>query len=109
MDILEAIERVSKSIEALSNEVRDLKSLASGASPSGPYSLHAECAPDDQVKIVLSYLAMNPGMEKDEMLNTLLTCAMNVVRAEGRDCVFMTTRKTCLSSAPRWGLPPTRL
>ncbi|MGC9965006.1 MAG: GAF domain-containing protein [Syntrophobacteraceae bacterium] len=96
MDILEAIERVSKSIEALSNEVRDLKSLASGASPSGPYSLHAECAPDDQVKIVLSYLAMNPGMEKDEMLNTLLTCAMNVVRAEGAGLCLYDDKKDVL-------------
>ena len=97
MDILEAIERVSKAIEALSNEVRELKSMASGAFPSGPYSLRAECRePDDQVKIVLSYLAMSPGMEKDELLNTLLTCAMNVVRAEGAGLCLYEDKKDVL-------------
>ena len=36
-----------------------------------------------QARIVASYLALAPGMEEDELLNTLLTCAMAVVRAEG--------------------------
>ena len=41
MDIIEGIERVSKAIEALSNEVNELKHLASEAFPSGPYSVQA--------------------------------------------------------------------
>jgi transcriptional regulator with GAF, ATPase, and Fis domain len=84
MDILEGIERVSKAIEALSEEVRELKSLALQASPAGPYAGGAKTGEiDDQLKIVSGYLAMSPGIAQDELLNTLLTCAMNVVRAEG--------------------------
>ena len=36
MDILQGIERVSRAIEALSNEVEELKLLASEALPSEP-------------------------------------------------------------------------
>ena len=76
MDILQGIERVSRAIEALSNEVEELKLLASEAFPSGSYPALAGCPePDDQLKIVLGYLALSPGMEQDELLNTLLTCA----------------------------------
>ena len=97
MDILGAIERISKSIETLSNEVKELKVIAAGASPPGPYSSRAESGgADDQVKIVLSYLAMNPGMERDEMINTLLTCAMNVVRAEGAALCLYEDKKDVL-------------
>jgi transcriptional regulator with GAF, ATPase, and Fis domain len=97
MDILEAIGRISKSIEALSNEVRELKSVASSASPAGPYPVHSERAEaEDQVKIVLSYLAMSPGIDKDEMLNTLLTCAMNVVNAEGAGLCLYEEKKDML-------------
>jgi hypothetical protein len=84
MDILERIGRIGKAIDALSDEVKELKSLASQASPSNSYSEPTETGElDDQLKIVSAYLAMSPGMAQDELLNTLLTCAMQVVRAEG--------------------------
>jgi hypothetical protein len=97
MDILRGIERVSKAIEALSNEVKQLKVLASEASPSSPDSVQAGgCETDDQLKIIVSYLALSPGMEEDELLNTLLTCAMTVVRAEGVGLTLYNDKKNVL-------------
>ncbi|MGA2401549.1 MAG: GAF domain-containing protein [Syntrophobacteraceae bacterium] len=97
MDILQGIERVSKAIEALSNEVKELKFLASEAFPSGPYSVRAVSRePDDRLKIVVGYLALSPGMEQDELLNTLLTCAQQVVRAEGAGLTLYDDKKDVL-------------
>ena len=97
MDILEGIERVSRAIEALSNEVEELKLLASEALPSGSYAGLAGCPePDDQLKIVAGYLALSPGMEQDELLNTLLTCAQQVVRAEGAGLTLYDDKKDVL-------------
>lgn len=97
MDILRGIERVSKAIEALSNEVKQLKVLASEASPSSPDSVQAGGGEtDDQLKIIVSYLALSPGMEEDELLNTLLTCAMTVVRAEGVGLTLYNDEKNVL-------------
>jgi GAF domain-containing protein len=80
MDILEAIEGVSKAVEAVSDQVMELKLLAAEAPPPGS-SVDAES--EDQLKIVVGYLALAPGIEQDELLNTLLSCAQQVVRAEG--------------------------
>lgn len=97
MDILERIERVSRAIETLSNEVRELKALASEALTSSPYSSGSERREhDDQVKILLSYLAMSPGMDKDELINTLLVCAMDVVGAEGAGLCLYDDKKDVL-------------
>lgn len=97
MDILQGIERVSRAIEVLSNEVKELKLLASGALPSGPYPPPAGSPErDDQLKIVVGYLALSPGMEQDELLNTLLTCAQQVVRAEGAGLTLYDDKKDVL-------------
>jgi transcriptional regulator with GAF, ATPase, and Fis domain len=110
MDILEALERVSESVEALSKEVKELKSMASAALPSGTCSSQAKrWEPDDQVKIVMSYLAMSPGMAKDEMVNTLLTCAMNVVRAEGAGLCLYDDKKDVLVFRAAVGIAADRI
>jgi GAF domain-containing protein len=97
MDILQGIERVSKAIEALSNEVKELKFLASEALPSGPYSVQTgRPESDDRLKMVVGYLALTPGMEQDELLNTLLTCAQQVVRAEGAGLTLYDDKKDVL-------------
>ena len=97
MDILQGIERVSRAIEVLSNEVKELKLLASEALPSGSYpGLAGFPEPDDQLKIVVGYLALSPGMEQDELLNTLLTCAQQVVRAEGAGLTLYDDKKDVL-------------
>ncbi len=97
MDIFQAIEGVSRAIEALSNEVKELKLMASEALLAGPYSGLAGCPePDDQLKIVAGYLALSPGMEQDELLNTLLTCAQQVVRAEGAGLTLYDDKKDVL-------------
>jgi sigma-B regulation protein RsbU (phosphoserine phosphatase) len=97
MDILQRIERVSKAIEALSNEVKELKFLASEASLAAAQPLRNEGhKADTQLKIMVSYLALSPGMEEDALLNTLLTCAMTVVRAEGAAVTIYDDRKKAL-------------
>lgn len=97
MDILEAIERVSKAVEALSDQVKELKLLASKALPSSPDSVQAGCPePDYQLKIVAGYLALGPGLEQDELLNTLLSCAQQVVRAEGAGLTLYDDQKDVL-------------
>jgi transcriptional regulator with GAF, ATPase, and Fis domain len=97
MDILQRIEKVSQAIEALSNEVKELKLLAAEVPRSSPHPVQGEgCAADHQLKIVLSYLALSPGMEEDELLNTLLTCAMTVVRAEGAGLTLYNDKKNVL-------------
>jgi len=97
MNILQAIERVSKAVEALSDEIERLKLLASKAPPPSSYPLQAECPhPDDQLKIIAGYLALGPGMEEDELLNTLLNCAQQVVRAEGAGLTLYDDRKDVL-------------
>lgn len=97
MDILRRIESVSKVMEALSREVNELRILASEASQSSGNTLHSPGREaDDQLKIIVSYLAMSPGMEEDELLNTLLTCAMTVVRAEGAAVTIYDESKNAL-------------
>jgi hypothetical protein len=97
MDILQRIARVSKAIEVLSNEVKELQLWAGEASRSGaqPYGDERREA-DNQLDIVMSYLALSPGMEQDELLNTLLTCAMTVVRAEGAAVTLYDDQKNLL-------------
>jgi GAF domain-containing protein len=97
MDILVAIERVSKAVEVLSDQVKELKLLASEALPLSPYSVEAGCPePGDQLKIVAGYLALGPGLEQDELLNTLLSCAQQVVRAEGAGLTLYDDQKDVL-------------
>ncbi len=97
MNILQAIERVSKAVEALSNEIEQLKLLASEAPPSGSHPFQAECLePEDQLKVIAGYLALGSGMEQDELLNTLLNCAKQVVRAEGAGLTLYDDRKDVL-------------
>ncbi len=97
MDILEAIERVSKAVETLSDQVKALKLLASESLPSSPYSVQAGCPePDYQLQIVAGYLALGPGLEQDELLNTLLNCAQQVVRAEGAGLTLYDEQKDLL-------------
>ena len=97
MDILVAIERVSKAVEALSDQVKELKLLASETLPTSPYSVQAGCPePGDQLKIVAGYLALGPGLEQDELLNTLLSCAQQVVRAEGAGLTLYDDQKDVL-------------
>jgi GAF domain-containing protein len=97
MNILQAIERVSKAVETLSGEIDQLKLMVSEVPPSGPYYVQAECPqPDDQLKIIAGYLALGPGLEEDELLNTLLNCAQQVVRAEGAGLTLYDDRKDVL-------------
>jgi GAF domain-containing protein len=105
MDILQAIERVSRSVEVLSNEIEQLKLLASQGRPSGSYSAPSGClGADDQLKIVVGYLALGPGMEQDELLNTLLSCAQQVVRAEGAGLTLYDEKKDVLVFRAATGL-----
>jgi len=97
MDILQAIERVSRAVEVLSNEIKELKLMASQGPPSGSYSAQAVYpGADDQLKIVAGYLALGPGMDQDELLNTLLSCAQQVVRAEGAGLTIYDDQKDVL-------------
>jgi len=97
MDILQAIERVSKAVEVLFNEIKELKLLASQGPPPGSYSVQSGYAgPDDRLKIVVGYLALGPGLEQDELLNTLLSCAQQVVRAEGAGLTLYDDQKDVL-------------
>ncbi len=97
MDILEAIEGVSKAVEALSDQVKELKLLASEAAPLSPFSVKTACAEsEDQLKIIVGYLALGPGIEHDELLNTLLNCAQAVVRAEGAALTLYDDQKDVL-------------
>ncbi|MCE5242823.1 MAG: GAF domain-containing protein [Syntrophobacteraceae bacterium] len=97
MDILERIEKVSKTIELLSEEVRELKGMASQALPSGPQPV-SKGGPgaEDALGILVNYLALSPGMEEDSLLNTLLNCAMMVVRAEGAAVTLYDAEKNLL-------------
>jgi len=97
MDILQAIERVSKAVDVLSNEIKELKLLASQGPPTGSYSVQSGyVGPDDRLKIVVGYLALGPGLEQDELLNTLLSCAQQVVRAEGAGLTLYDDQKDVL-------------
>ena len=97
MDILEAIERVSKAVEAVSHEIEKLKLQAVEAFPSGPHPAQpGRLEPDDRLKMLLGYLTLSPGMEEDELLNTLLNCAQQVVRAEGAALTLYDDRKDVL-------------
>jgi GAF domain-containing protein len=97
MDILGAIERVSKAVEVLSDQVKELKLLASETLPPNSYSAQAGCPePGDQLKIVAGYLSLGPGLEQDELLNTLLSCAQQVVRAEGAGLTLYDDQKDVL-------------
>jgi GAF domain-containing protein len=85
MSLLQRIEKVSDTVKELSGEIQELKLLAAGVPVAGPQdsSEGGKAAADNQLGIILNYLALSPGMEGDELLNTLMTCAMMVVRAEG--------------------------
>lgn len=97
MDILERIEKVSKAIELLSCDIRELKVLASEASRSGSPSFSKEGQEAaDPLNIIVNYLALSPGMEEDGLLNTLLNCAMMVVRAEGAAVTLYDAEKNVL-------------
>ncbi len=97
MDILEGIERVSRAIEAISLEIQELKLQAAEVLQSGSHPVRARrLEPDDQLKIVAGYLALSPDMEDDKLLNTLLNCAQQVVRAEGAGLTLYDDRKDVL-------------
>lgn len=97
MDILHGIERVSKAIEAASREIEKLKLQAAEAFPPGSDPARAgRLEPDDRLKIVLGYLTLSPGLEEDELLDTLLNCAQQVVRAEGAALTLYDDRKNVL-------------
>ncbi len=97
MDILQGIQRLSKAIEAAAREMEQLKLQAAEALPSGSYPAQGgRLEPEDRLKIVLGYLTLSPGMEEDELLNTLLGCAQHVVRAEGAALTLYDDRKDVL-------------
>ena len=97
MDMLEAIERGARLLRRCSDQVKTLKLLASESLPSSPYSVQAGCPePDYQLQIVAGYLALGPGLEQDELLNTLLNCAQQVVRAEGAGLTLYDEQKDLL-------------
>jgi GAF domain-containing protein len=84
MEILEGIEKLSKAVKELQNEVRQLKLLASNALQSTPSTVREEFRqPDDQLRLIVGYLTLGQGIEQDELLNNVLSCAQQVVRAEG--------------------------
>jgi GAF domain-containing protein len=97
MDILQGIERVSKAIEAVSREIEELKFQAADAIPSASHPVRAAGPEhDDKLKIVAGYLTLSPDMEEDKLLNTLLSCAQTVVRAEGAGLTLYDDQKDVL-------------
>ena len=107
MDILERIEKVGKAIELLSSEIRELKVLASQTGP--PSSTDGGGRIEDPLSIIVNYLALSPGMEEDGLLNTLLNCAMMVVRAEGAAVTLYDAEKNVLVFRAAVGIAAERL
>jgi GAF domain-containing protein len=97
MDITRQIEKISQAIETVSREIEKLKlqvaqTPPSASQPARPEQLEAE----DRLKIIVGYLALSPGMEEDELLNTLLNCAQQVVSAEGAALTLYDNEKGAL-------------
>jgi transcriptional regulator with GAF, ATPase, and Fis domain len=110
MCLLQRIEEVGKTIERLASEIEELKLLASETSPAERQPVpNGGNAADNQLGIVLSYLALSPGVEEDELLNTLLTCAMTVVRAEGAAVTLYDEEKNALIFRAAVGIASERL
>jgi transcriptional regulator with GAF, ATPase, and Fis domain len=108
MDILQKIELLSSAVEALSNEVSGLKLMVSENASSQP----GPGAPSDmenQLMVIASYLALSPGMEQDELLNTLLVCAMTVVKAEGTSITLYDETKNVLVFRAAVGIASDRI
>lgn len=109
MDIFQKIENVSKAIKALSDDIEELKLMASQVSPlrSPPRSPSPEA--DAGLKVIVGYLALSPGMEEDDLLNTLMTCAMNVVGAEGAAVTIYDDEKKVLTFRAAVGIAADRI
>lgn len=109
MDIFQKIEGMSKAIKALSDDIEELKQMASETSslPSPPRSPDREA--DVGLKVIVGYLALSPGMEEDELLNTLMTCAMNVVGAEGAAVTIYDEEKKVLTFRAAVGIAADRI
>jgi len=110
MDIIQRIEKVSAAMESLSAELKELKLAASKADPSGSGSeFSAGSGLDKQVAMIAGYLVLSPGMQEDELLNTLLACAMTVVKAEGAAVTIYDENKKMLVFRAAVGIVADRL
>lgn len=108
MDILQKIEMLSAAVQTLSNEISGLKVLVSETA-SNQSGLDTGSKMDDQLMVIASYLALSPGVEQDELLNTLLTCAMTVVKAEGTSITLYDETKNVLVFRAAAGIASDRI
>lgn len=108
MDILQKIEMLSSAVATLSNEISGLKDLVSETASSRP-GTGTGAAMDNELMVIASYLALSPGMEQDELLNTLLTCAMTVVKAEGTSITLYDETKNVLVFRAAAGIASDRI
>ena len=110
MDIIRRIEKMSEALESLCAEVKELKLAASKVDAFGSGTeFSAANGFDTQVAMIAGYLVLSPAMAEDELLNTLLMCAMTVVRAEGAAVTIYDENKKMLVFRAAVGIAADRL
>jgi len=93
MDPLERLDKLEQQAGLLLEAVRQLRAELTSASG------HADRAAPDLRSLLLSvssYIALSPQMEDDELLTTLLRCAMHVVRGGGAGLTLLDRAKARL-------------
>ncbi|MBN1918614.1 MAG: GAF domain-containing protein [Verrucomicrobia bacterium] len=98
MDPLQRLDQIERQAGSLLETIRELR--AEFASSPGRQDAKASTgAPSDlraQLLSMSSYIALSPHIEDDELLTTLLRCAMHVVRAGGAGLTLLDRAKARL-------------
>ena len=91
MDPVERLDKLEQQAGALLEAIRALRTELASSSGKVP----AAGAPDLRAQLLSlsSYIALSPQMEEDELLTTLLRCAMHAVRAGGAGLTLLDRKK----------------
>lgn len=80
MDIRSLLSHLAAHIDSLSHDFSDLRQLLAEnqGRPSSP-----DVAPDQSLRALVAFLAVEPALQEEALLNVLLHCAMHVTDAGG--------------------------